>query len=126
MAYSIEKLPGEPIIIARIGADFDLTSDWAAFNQELNALLNALQEPAFYITDVLRATFGFDDLVAGVNLSARGSKPVLKHPSIRESLVVTNNSFFKMAARGLSSVTFGNIAMKTFDDLGACLRYCRQ
>ena len=126
MAYSVKQLSSEPIIIATIGADFDLANDWGSYNKDLNDLLNAMHEPAFCIADMRHAELSFDDLVAGINLSARGSKPLLKHANIREIVVVTTSSLLKLAAKGLSSVTFGNIAMKTFDDMEACLRYCRQ
>ena len=126
MAYSLEKLPNEPIIIVSIGGDFDVANDWELLMKELNALLNAQHEPAFYVTDARHAELGMDDIVAIANLSARGSKPLLKHANIRETLVVTTSTFLKMAAKGLSNVTFGNVAIKTFENVDACLRYCRQ
>ena len=125
MYYHIEKLPGKPIIIAALQADFKIANDWEEFISKLMALLDDQPEPVFYISDLRQASFSFDDLLTGTNLATRGSSAVLKHPNVRENLVITTSSMLKLAAKGLNSVTFGNIDVKVFDSVEEALAYCQ-
>ena len=125
MCYHIEKLPGKPIIVAALKADFNIADDWEEFISEIMALLDDQPEPVFYISDLRQASFNFNDLLAGTNLATRGSSAVLKHPNVRENLVITTSSMLKLAAKGLNSVTFGNIDVKVFDSVEEALAYCQ-
>lgn len=125
LVYTIEKLPDEPIIIQTIRSDSSVAEVPDSMGS-MRQLLEAGETPLFVIYDVSQASFGLQDILSGSNEASRSERPLLKHPNIRETLVVSTSDLVKMAARGMNSPIFGNIALKVFDTLEEALAYCRQ
>lgn len=125
LVYTIEKLPDEPIIIQTIRSDSSVGEAPDSMNT-MRELLEAGDTPLFVIYDVSQASFGMQDIVSGSNEASRSERPLLKHPNIRETLVVSTSELVKLAARGMNSPIFGNIALKVFGTLEEALTYCRQ
>jgi hypothetical protein len=124
LVYTIEKLPDEPIIIQTIRSDSSATEVPDSMST-MRELLESADTALFVIYDVSHASFGVQDILSGSNEASRSERPLLKHPNIRETLVVSTSDLVKMAARGMNSPIFGNIALKVFDTLEEALTYCR-
>ncbi len=125
LVYTIEKLPDEPIIIQTIRSDSSVAEVPDSMST-MRELLEAESTPLFVIYDVSQASFGLQDILSGSNEASRSEKPLLKHPNIRETLVVSTSDLVRMAARGMNSPIFGNVALRVFDTLEEALAYCRQ
>lgn len=125
LSYTIEKLPDEPIVIQTIRSD-DTVVEAPDSIDTMSELLEAQGEPVFLIYDVSGATFTLDDILAGSNQASRSEKPILKHPKIREIIVVSASELIKLAAKGLSAPIFGHVAIRVFETLEGALAYCRQ
>lgn len=125
MTFTIEKLPDAPVIIQTIRSD-STVAEVPDSMSTMRDLLEAQSEPIFVIYDVTHMSFSLDDLMHGASDASRTEKPLLKHPLIRETLVVSSSDLIKLAARGMNSPIFGNIALRVFDTMEEALAYCRQ
>ncbi len=126
MSYHNELLPGEPIVVAHLHADFSLANETQSSIVETRRVLDSVDEPIFYILDLSNLTINIHDLISGTNSSSRGEDPLWHHPNIREFLVVSQSKLIQLAAAGLNSVSFGNLEAKMFGSLDEALAYCRE
>lgn len=127
MTYSLNKLPGEPIILATIHEDYVPKRDIVQSDAEGIRLLDTCQEPVFYIIDIRALTkITMDDVFLAVKHSAQDATSLFRHPNIRELLFVSTNPTVKTATEGLSHAAFGKINARTVDTLEEALAYARQ
>jgi hypothetical protein len=126
MSYTFTQLPGEPIIVFKAHANYDVQAEIQSVLHDATALLNATKEPVFQIVD-FSAMPGIDmeDLMVGTSASARGEESPFHHPKVRETIFVTNNPAFTMTARGLSNEVYGNLYVPVFENYEDALAYCR-
>lgn len=123
--YQLQALPGEPIVIVTIFKDYSIARDMPLSDAEGRILLETLDEPVFYITDITRFTPSMDDLLLGANRGARGEDPMWHHPKIREMVFVSPSTLIHVAAKGMNTVTFGNLKVQVFRTVDEALAYCR-
>ncbi len=105
LSYTIEKLPGEPIVVQTIRSD-ESVAEVPDSMGTMSELLEAQSEPVFLIYDVSNASFTLDDILAGSNQASRSEKPLLKHPKVRETIVVSTSELIKLAVKGLGTPVF--------------------
>lgn len=92
---------------------------------DVRALLDEAQEPTFYILDISRLKLSLNDVIVGANTGARGETPLWHHPMIKELVTVSADGLVQLAAKGLSSLTFGNLHIRVFGTLDEAVEYCR-
>lgn len=127
MAYTFEKLPGAPIIVFTAFMNSDFSQDMTDSYAEGAKLLDAQPEPTFMICDLTRLSISLGDLLQAAELGAAGAQSPLYHANIRENVFVSADPLIKMAIRGLSSATFGQMQhFSRFDTLAQAVDYCRQ
>ncbi len=125
MAFKIQKLPNEPVVLATMEVDFNMIRDSEAAIAETVAILDASPEPLVYISDTSNVTFSYDETVEGTNAVARGENPLFHHPNIRQVLMVVGNVMQEMVAQGMRTDTFGNVNVVTFKSLDEALAHVR-
>jgi hypothetical protein len=125
MSFTIEKLPGEPILLATGNADFH-SAEGPALNDGMYEALEALSENVYLISDMARISFTLDDVLEGSTvMTSRGQKPVWAHARVIENIFVTSSGFIKMAAKGLSAPIFGGLQIKVCETRDEALAHCR-
>jgi hypothetical protein len=122
MAYQIELHTDRPIVQTTLGLKLE-PRDIAGSIAEVKACLDELDHQVYYLVDATVVQLDLGDILTGVSASARGADPLLHHPKIIETIVVTDNSLFAMAARSLDTPTFGNLHLKIFPMLDEALGY---
>lgn len=125
MSYTIDKLPDRPVVLQTFQSGLS-PEELVASVAELTTILDAQSEPVYCILDMTQVSLGLDDVIAGANMAARGSKPPFRHPNVREVVFVSSSGLVKLGARGLTSATFGNIAVRVFDTVHEALAYTSQ
>lgn len=123
--YRIEKLQGEPIVVTRLGADYSMATHTEEINPRIMQLMDDSPEGLFLIFDVTEASFSLDDVIAGASQSTRSTKPLLRHPNMRQMVVISRSSLVRLAAKGLSAPIFGKVNVKVCDTLDEALAHCR-
>ena len=110
--YTLDKLPGEPIVLSVVLEGWQL-SDLPAVIDGYLKLLEATDVPLFFVSDMTNLRIGFEDVIQAVSLATRGSTPVLHHPMSKALLVVTQSKLFELSALGIRSKVFGG-GVKTY------------
>lgn len=126
MSFTTHKLPGEPIIVHTMDADYSVARDFTAGVDSIIAVLDAQSEPTYLVVDMDDAHFGLDDVMSGASQAARQEGALLRHPRLRETLLITQSDLFRLAARGLDSDVFGHVRVKLFATVDEALAYCRR
>ncbi len=109
-SYTVDLLPGEPIILEVIGKDFQADKHIMGLIGEVNRRLDDASGPMAYIIDVREASLSLDDIIAGANGTAR----------------VSGSRIVELAARGMNSAIFGHVKMEVFKTLEEALDMARQ
>ena len=122
--YTVEKLPDEPILYSWLSESWS-PSELPTVSDELSAVLDAVDEPLLYISNIDNISLNIEEIISSASLVARGSGSVLHHPNIREYIVVTKIKLFQLAAKGLDSAAFGNLPVKIFETEEEAFAYAR-
>ncbi len=125
--YSIEKLQGEPIIISQLTGSitFDDRAPDPESTRQTQELMDGQEEPFYYIFDMGDMKLDLNNLIAAANRGAGNEGLTLRHPMIKEVLVVTQSKLINLAAKGLNSTAFGNVPTSVFGTVEEALEYAR-
>jgi len=126
MSYTLEKLPGEAVIVYTQGPATHETQGIAETLDDIARLLDEQTDPVFLVWNVGGMSIDLDDLIQSASRAGRGSNAVLHHPRVRENVYVVSNRMVRLAIKGLESATFGRAKVVLFDTLEEALSYCRQ
>jgi hypothetical protein len=124
--YTLDKLPGEPIVLSVVTEDWQLSALPDVIDGYLK-LLEASDVPLFFISDMTNLRVGLDDVIQAVSLAARGSAPVLHHPKSKALLVVTQSKMLELSALGIRSKIFGGgVRAYVFKTQAEALAFARE
>lgn len=126
MAYTLEKLLGESIILFTAQPDFDLGCGLNNTIVDFLKLLENETTPVVYILD-LRALppISIEEIMLTANTLTRGESPVYHHPKLHKIMTVTPNPVLQMAYKGLAGEMFGNLEVSVFESLADALAAAR-
>ncbi|MBN1681023.1 MAG: hypothetical protein JW966_12110 [Anaerolineae bacterium] len=124
--YTLKKLDDQPVVVLTVSADYQVTRDMPESRAELNAFLDTIDEPVFYILDLREASFSLDDIIRGASMGGRGSEASWHHPKLRRVILISGEDMVKLAAKGLSADVFGNLNVSVYDSLDKALAYVNE
>ncbi len=123
--YTIEKLPGEPILLFTAHRDYDVSVDIVKAAAEVNQLLDELGEPVFFVQDLMAVVIDVDDMLVGSNTAGGSETATFRHPNIREVVAATQDQMLRMALEGMANETYGNVRVSLFDNIDDAMAYVR-
>ncbi len=126
MDFTIEKVPDKPIVMFVPDEAFNLGTGLTKMVEAATTVLDQMEEPVFYIPDMSKARIRLDDMFLGLTQVALGEKPFLRHPKIREILVVVLNPVIKKVAKGVGNGLYGDIPLRTFKTRQEALDYAER
>lgn len=125
MNYKIEIIQDEPIVIVTLYKHFSFAVDDSVATGEVWEILDQNNQPMFMIMDVTALSLSLDDLVKSANNDTHGERAIYHHPNLLELLVVTRSAMVKLAVKGITTVTFGNVNARAFETVDEALAYTR-
>jgi hypothetical protein len=125
MSYTIEVLPGEPIIFATLSKSFSIERDLPVAIDRIFELLEGMDGKCFFIVDSGEFVPDLQGVVSSASMVARGEDPVWHHPNIWEVIVVTSANIVKMSVDGLRHAAFGHLKIQAFSTAEDALDYAR-
>ncbi len=126
MDFQITVLPDHPIIVFQPSAQFKLKEALPVMIEQATTVLDTQPQPTFYIADMRKARIHIDDLLLSLTKVAFGKQPFLRHPNIREILIVTHNPLIRKAVGSLASGMYGDLALQIFSNYDSALAYAVQ
>jgi hypothetical protein len=92
----------------------------------LIAALSRQPEPVFLIMDLRQMDISLDDLSRFANAAAMRPNSLLRHPMLRESLVISGDTMVMVAVSGMGGPTYGNVRIRSFETPEEALGYCHE
>jgi hypothetical protein len=124
VSYRVNKLDNEPIVVFSVDAAHSIRNEGLVAGEVITQTLDNQTEHVYLIMELTHLSMDLEDLMFGANVATRQLQ-LLKHPKIRETLIVTQSGLAAMGAKGMNSPIFGNIKVKTFKTLDEALAYAR-
>ncbi len=116
--YSVEKLPGEPIVISTAFPDWNAFDYMEPFMKDLIHLIDQAEEQdLYYVINLAAWSPKLPEIVQAANAAGRGGNTILHHPKIRKLLIVTQMKLVEIAGHGLNSDLFGKLPVAIFTSL---------
>lgn len=125
MNYKVEVVPDVPVILLSMFEQYSFATDDLEADKEIIAILEESDEPMFFVVDTTRRPLSLDDVVHSANKDARGEEPLFHHSKLRGLLVVSPSDMVRLAAKGLTTITFGNVNARAFRTVDEALEYAR-
>jgi hypothetical protein len=125
VTFKIEILPGERIMIITLSAEYSVSRDLGKLNDESREMMDNAEAPLFCIMDFTLVSLTLNDIIGAANTSSRGQEPIMHHRNMLAFVAVTPNRMLQLAAKGLRSVTFGNVNALAFETMEEALAYVR-
>lgn len=126
MPISVEKLSEEPIIIVKISGPVDLARDVPALSNKARSVLDATNEPIWNITLMEDLHLSFGEVVMALGMSTRGELNFLRHPKVREYMIIADDGVVQLASRALSQAQYGGLRVTMCGSLEEALRKVRE
>ena len=124
-SYQVEKLSGEPIIISRFGADYDLVADFPESSKLVNRTFQEQSEPFFYILNIAEMKMDFSQLVMRMaDLTDAKSGPY-RHPLLQEIVLVTESDLGSLAVDAMHQEQYGAVQGKLCSSEEEAIAYVR-
>ena len=109
MSYKLEQHGNQRIIVGVVGADFDLRVDTEPYLHEIQVMLDRMDGPTVYISDLRGFELNFGDLTALMSVVTRGDTAVLKHPNLRNIILVASSNMIKLGVSALGQTQYGGL-----------------
>jgi len=123
--FTVEKLPGEPIVLFTALEGYRISADLPASIEAAVTLINRQSQPVYYIQNLVQMAADMNEVALAANMLARNESPLYHHPNIGLVIVVTGDPTIKMAFQGMHSQMYGNLESASFDTLDEALEFAR-
>jgi len=125
MSYRVERLPDEPILVLRTGAEFSIKNDVLASAEEAMKLMAEIPEGLiYYVLDMCDLRVNFSELVSGLWQATRATN-LLKEPRLR-LVAVGSGALIELGAKAFSQAQYGGLSVPLFETMDEALAYIRQ
>jgi len=125
MAYSVEQLDSEPIIIVSLGEQTQSVDETTQTYQEVAALLDALSDKAFLITDYTKSDLTFSEMALSLRTATQGEAGSPTDPRILQNLLIGTDELVEMASQSLMQTQYGKVKTLVFANREDALTYAR-
>ena len=122
--YEINKLDGGVLIQVSSHAKWRKASHLIA--AEILNSLNELDRPGYIVIDLTQNTPGIEDLVITFNSYVRGSRAWLRHPNLKEFVLITCAEAVQTKHKDMRKIQLGDISIRIFNRLESALTFVGQ
>lgn len=127
MCFTIQQVPGEPVIITTLCDDFDPQRHYSLLWQTLGELLDGKPGPIYRIIDLRQANLTFSALVMGLAEETRSGHPGSASDPRMRGIIVATQELAELIARSFQQEHYGGRAapVPLFGTLDEALAYVR-
>ena len=125
-SIEIERLSGEPIIIARFGADFDVATGFSKSRKVIGkAFRGQSGGPFYYILNISALEFSFSELVRQLAELTDPRRGPYRNPLLKEIIFVTTSALGKVMSDAIQQEQYGAKKSKLFSSEEEAIAYAR-
>ena len=122
--YAVSKLDGAVLCQVSPHARWQKTAHWIA--AEILDGLNEMNRPGYVIIDLTHNMPGIEDLIITFNSYVRGSRAWLRHPNLKEFVIIACDSVVNTPFREMRKIQLGDISIRVFTRLETALDFIHQ
>jgi hypothetical protein len=125
VSFTIEQVPGQPILLVTCNPDFDLQRDSLEIKRRLADLTAAIPGAVCTIYDVRRFKSSFSDVIMG--LTASFTPDDFEADWARHQVAVVGaGDLFRLVARSAQQAQFSEFDVEVFDTLEEALTHAHR
>ena len=125
MAYSVEVLTGEPVVIVRMEKGFKFEQELPEVHEEIARWMKQIEARRVYrVTDFSALTLTFSELQSVLYLETRGGPGSVADARIHNVFIGTGE-WVQMAGDSLVQTQYGKIPTLVFSTVNEALIYVR-
>lgn len=124
MAYTVEKLGNEPIILVTLIGEVNQSDGQQAF-VEIAETIQSIDGHAYVIHDFRRYEVDFATIVRGLAMQTKGTPGSASDPHA-STIIVGTSEMAKLVSEALKQEQYGSLKVPAFDSMDDALSYIRQ
>jgi hypothetical protein len=125
MAYTIEKLPDEPIIILTVRDPLGTPAEHRKSHEEMVAVINTIEGNVYRITDMRELNINFADMLHRIAEEAKARSAGAMSDERIKGIVVGSHDMVRLGTQALSQQQYGGLKIPLFERLEEALDYAR-
>jgi hypothetical protein len=115
MSYKLERLSDLPVLHLSFAEDVQFAEFVERFSDDVFNALEKESRAVYYLIDVRNLKLSFNDILNGVQLGTKSGHSNLRHRNIKQVIVISQSKAIATVAKGLNTVSFGNINAVVFE-----------
>ena len=123
--FTIQKLPQEPILVAREMDSYSPVLHMGALIDAVIVEVGKFERPGYAIFVMKQAGYSFNEIMEGAALVRDKGEVLRTHPMYRGTLFVTTFDINKNAIGGMSHEQLGKLFYHVFDSVDEALTFAR-
>ena len=124
--YTMEMLPGEPILLVTFTDSFSVKEHYDSFLEKLRGTFDEASEPIWMIDHFLDMRLSFSEMVSALGKTTKGSLNVFRHPNFRKLAVISKNDLLVLSSKAMKQVQYGGIEVDLYPTLEEALAGIRE
>jgi hypothetical protein len=124
-SFEVETLRGEPIVIARFGADYNMKADFSKSRAVIGEAFAKQSTPFYYILNISASEFDFSQMTARLAALTDAKTGPYRHPLLKEVIFVTEDELGIMAADAIQQDQYGEVQSKLYKSEEEAIEYVR-
>ena len=125
MSHTVERLPGEPIVIITYETPFNFQIEPGQILEAMAGAITDSDEIVFAVHNTSELSFSFSDIVAGMGGAFKSVRGQELSPLTR-ILVVGGGNLLSLAVKSAKQIQYGGLDIELFDSVDAAIAYARQ
>ncbi len=124
MAFTIQQVENEPIIIIKVTNPFDPETEVAEQNEAIAKLAASFSGMVYVIADLSRLEIKFSDLVLSL-AEVRSSEASVLHNQKLVTLTVGSSEMVQLAVEAAKQQQYGAVDIRLFSSVDEALEHAR-
>lgn len=124
-SFEVETLSGEPIIIARFGADYHMARDFSKSRAVIGKAFAEQSTPFYYILNLSASKFDFSQMITRLAALTDAKTGPYRHPLLKEIIFVAENDLGAIAADAMQQDQYGAMKSKLYSSEEEAIEYVR-
>jgi hypothetical protein len=125
MAYTLEKLPDEPIIILTVRDPLGTPAEHRKSHEEIVALINTIEGDVYRITDMRELNITFAQMVDRIAQEGKARAAGAMSDERIKGIVVGSHDMVRFGTQAVSQQQYGGLKVPLFETLNEALTYAR-
>jgi hypothetical protein len=124
MAYTVQRIPNEPIIVLKVMNPFNPAKEVPEQNAEIAKLSQGVTPPVYLISDLSELKISFSDLVVSLAEVKRDEESAFNNKNL-VTLTVGSNEMVRLSVEAAKQKQYGGVNIQIFGSVDEAIAHAR-